>query len=685
MKQHFVPRSSVTYAPEEIRRICEHFSVRPLTARALMRIGFSNDEEIEAFLQPDLAADLNDPLLLPDMERACERIYRADAAHDAERVCVFGDYDADGVCATALLTECLLSLDIDCEWYVPDRHTEGYGISPEAVRKLKDRGVSLIITVDNGISAFEAAETCKELGIDLIVTDHHLCGETLPDAYAIVSAKRSDSTYPDQDLCGCGIAFKLACALTGDEFTEKWLGLTAVATVADIMPLVGENRSIVYAGFDVLKDIDGIRAILALAGALEQPVTADTIGFIIAPRLNAAGRMGDAGRAVELLLSGYGPDIRALAEELENENRTRREKEAEILSEAYSAISEQEELSPKAIVLHGASWHIGVIGNAASKLVDRYHCPVLLFGERDGDYVGSCRSVPGVQLFDVLTVFKERFIRYGGHAQAAGVTISAEEFEAFQRDFPEYIASHYPEECFIPSPVYDDELAFSDITTENFSDLCKLEPFGNGNPSPAFLLKNAEVSAVRRMGKNNVHLSADLYGDKRTVRAVWFSPGEEADYLSTGSRRTLLVMPKLNDYHGSVTPELGISAVSTEDNELFCSVFERMLYHSAEDCDILFGKFFDRHGALPLTAEDLLRVNMGKRYSALKIRLASGMTPGEAASFCDARDVFCLTVFTELGFFTFDPAAGRLSVVERPKNNELVNSVIYRIAQKYCQ
>lgn len=685
MRQQFVRRNDIQYSAEEIKRICNVFSVKPLTARAILRLGFSTDDEIEAFLRPDLAEDLLDPLLLPDMERACERIFMADAAHNAERVCVFGDYDADGVCATALLTECLLSLDIDCEWYVPDRHTEGYGISSDAVKKLKERGVSLIITVDNGISSYEAADTCKELGIDLIVTDHHLCGEILPDAYAVVSAKRPDSDYPNPDLCGCGIAFKLACALTGDEFTEKWLGLTAVATVADIVPLVGENRTIVFTGFGVLQDIDGIRALMTCANAADTPITAETVGFLIAPRLNAAGRMGDAGRAVELLLSGYGPDIRALAEELENENRSRREKEAQILNEALAVCGSNEDNAPKTIVLFGVSWHIGVLGNAASKLVERYHCPVLLFGERDGDYVGSCRSVPGVHLFNALTAYKDRFIRYGGHAQAAGVTISAEEFSSFQKEFPEYIASHYPEQCFIPTQEYDDEISFAEITEDTVRDLKKLEPFGNGNPSPVFLLKNAEVSALRRIGKSGEHLSADLYGEGKNIRSVWFSPGAAGKYLVSGVKRSMLVVPKLNDYHGVTSAELNVVAVSIEDNELFSAVFEKILYHSEAECDILFRKFFDRNGYIPLTKDDLSRPNMGKRYSLLKIRAANGMKAQEVAAFSDPKDIFALTVFTELGFFAFNPAKECVSVVERPKNNELVNSVIYRIAQTYCE
>lgn len=685
MKQQFIPRTGMQPAAEDVREVCERFSVRPLTARALLRLGLSDYGEMEAFLNPDLAADLEDPFLLPDMDRACERILRAASYENAERVCVFGDYDADGVCATALLTECLLSLDIDCEWYVPDRHTEGYGISAEAVRKLKDRGVSLIITVDNGITAFEAADACKELGIDLIVTDHHLCGEILPEAYAIVSAKLPGSLYPNTNLCGCGVAFKLACALTGDEFSEKWLSLTAIATVADIVPLIGENRTIVCSALDLLRDVDGINALLVNAGAAETPVNAETIGFVIGPRLNAAGRMGDAGRAVELLLSGYGPDIRALAEEIEAENRLRREKEQQILSDVSGLSLAATDNPPRAIVLHGANWHIGVIGNAASKLVDRFHCPVLLFGERDGQYIGSCRSVPGVNLFECLTVFKDRFVRFGGHAQAAGITITPGEFELFQKEFPAYVAERYPAECFTPSLLYDDDLSFSDMTVDAFEDLKKLEPCGNGNPTPVFRVLDADVLTARKIGKNGEHVAAELGSDGKSVRAVWFSPGTEAEKLTTGARRTLLVLPKLNTFRGSTTAELGIVAVSTEENELFTAVFEHTLYHRTEECAILFKLFFEAHGCIPVKADDLQRLNMGKRFSLLKIRTCNGLAVNEVALIPDGMDIFALTVFLELGFFAFDSVHGTVSPVLNPASNELTNSAVYRMAQTYFE
>ena len=478
--------------------------------------------------------DLSDPFLLTDMQKACECIWQA--IDNGETIVVFGDYDVDGVTATALLYQHLKGMGATVKCMLPSREGDGYGLSRNAIQSIHDKGYQLIVTVDNGISAVEEAEFAAELGIDLIITDHHLPPETLPKAVAVVDPRRLDDTSPFKGLCGAGVAFKLCAALDGcppEEMLDYCGDLAAVGTVADVMPLTGENRTLVKSGLRQLQNTDrpGLEALLEEVGLAGRPITAENISYAIAPRINAAGRMDSAVTALQLVLCEDPDRAEELAHKLNEINIKRQETELEIFKAAQVLLEQQpERLEDRVMLLWGRDWHPGVIGIVASRLVERTGRPVIVVTvDEHGECKGSGRSVPGFNLHACIGSCADLLIRYGGHAMAAGLSVREENLPELRRRLNEWAARECPVlhtaplECDLP-------IHLDRVTVDSVRRIDALAPFGAENPTPVFLLQSAVVDGVYPVSEGR-HSRLRLRQGNASVYAVWFGmPSEQLPY-----------------------------------------------------------------------------------------------------------------------------------------------------------
>ena len=478
--------------------------------------------------------DLSDPFLLTDMQKACERIWQA--IDNGETIVVFGDYDVDGVTATALLYQHLKGMGATVKCMLPSREGDGYGLSRNAIQSIHDKGYQLIVTVDNGISAVEEAEFAAELGIDLIITDHHLPPETLPKAVAVVDPRRLDDTSPFKGLCGAGVAFKLCAALDGcppEEMLDYCGDLAAVGTVADVMPLTDENRTLVKSGLRQLQNTDrpGLEALLEEVGLAGRPITAENISYAIAPRINAAGRMDSAVTALQLVLCEDPDRAEELAHKLNEINVKRQETELEIFKAAQVLLEQQpERLEDRVMLLWGRDWHPGVIGIVASRLVERTGRPVIVVTvDEHGECKGSGRSVPGFNLHACIGSCADLLIRYGGHAMAAGLSVREENLPELRRRLNEWAARECPVlhtaplECDLP-------IHLDRVTVDSVRRIDALAPFGAENPTPVFLLQSAVVDGVYPVSEGR-HSRLRLRQGNASMYAVWFGmPPEQLPY-----------------------------------------------------------------------------------------------------------------------------------------------------------
>ena len=478
--------------------------------------------------------ELSDPALLTDMDAACQRIWQA--IDNGETIAVFGDYDVDGVTATALLYQHLKGMGATVKCMLPSREGDGYGLSKNAIQSMHNKGCTLIVTVDNGISAVEEADFAASLGMDLIITDHHLPPETLPKAVAVVDPRREDDHSPFKGLCGAGVAFKLCAALDGcppEEMLDYCGDLAAVGTVADVMPLVGENRTLVKAGLRQLQQTDrpGLEALLEEVGLAGRPITAENISYAIAPRINAAGRMDNAVTALQLVLCEDPDRAEELAHKLNEINVKRQETELEIFKAAQVLLEQQpERLEDRVMLLWGRDWHPGVIGIVASRLVERTGRPVIVVTvDEHGECKGSGRSVPGFNLHACIGSCADLLIRYGGHAMAAGLSVREENLPELRRRLNEWAARECPVlhtaplECDLP-------IHLDRVTVDSVRRIDALAPFGAENPTPVFLLQSAVVDGVYPVSEGR-HSRLRLRQGNASVYAVWFGmPPEQLPY-----------------------------------------------------------------------------------------------------------------------------------------------------------
>ena len=568
--------------PAGSRAELERAGLPPLCAAVLCARGVDTAPAASAFLAhgPDL---LHDPFLLRDMEKAVERISRA--IREQETVAVYGDYDVDGITATCLLTQFLRTLGGQVVSYIPDRTEEGYGLNNHAIDALARQGVTLIVTVDCGITAAQEVEYARALGVDVVITDHHQCKEVLPQAVAVVDPRRPDCSYPFPDLAGVGVALKLALALTAPAQRPQVLldygELAAIGTVADVMLLQGENRALVHLGLERLADCSrpGLQALLREAGCPRGQVpTTVTIGYGLAPRINAAGRMEQAGTALELLLTQDSQRGQELAQELCQLNRLRQAIELEIFQHCDQLLTHTPALSAPVIVLAGEGWHQGVIGIVASRLAEKYACPAFMIS-LDGDKgKGSCRSFGGFNLFGALERCAPLLDSYGGHELAAGFSIRRDNIPAFRAalcQLVEEFAGHQPMESSLD---VDCEIPHcSLLSTQDVESLSLLEPFGSGNPKPVFLLRSVCVLSHTDVGGGR-HLKLKLRRDGVAMDAIFFSANTAACGIENGQRLDIAFTLQINQFRGNRTVQLQLCDLrpAPTRSQLERSLFRRL-------------------------------------------------------------------------------------------------------------
>jgi len=525
-------------------------------AALLYARGISDVGQAERYLNPDVS-QLHDPFLMHGMAEAVNLVKQAAAGNQA--CVVYGDYDADGVCASAIMLQALEALGVRAFPYIPVRQSEGYGLNAQAISALAGQA-GLLISVDCGITAVEEVRQAKALGIKVIITDHHTLPPALPEADALVHPLLGE--YPDGELCGAGVAWKLACALLGLDRARDSLDLAALATVADLVPLRGENRVLVSLGLKVLADTrrPGLRALMKSAGLREgQPVQSDHIAYQLAPRLNAVGRLSTAQDALSLLLTDKREEAEALAEKLEQLNRERRDIEQQVLREAAAQLQGWDFLNSRSIVVWGEGWNPGVVGLTAGKLAERWNYPCIVLTDTGEGLSGSGRSVSGVDLHAALSACEDLLTRFGGHRMAAGLALQADNLPAFIRRFDEAVTKQLDGEDLIPETVYDTGLELGQVSLDTVDRLEKLAPFGLGNPAPVFLFRDLDLVTARAVGSDQAHLKLTVAQQGSVREGIAFSQGKALPGL--GKQVALVGSVDRNEFNGRVSAQLKVKAL----------------------------------------------------------------------------------------------------------------------------
>jgi single-stranded-DNA-specific exonuclease len=574
--------------------LTSELGVDEVTARVLVRRGYADPAAAEAFIEGAMPG--HDPRLLGAVDAASALIHSA--IESGRRICVHGDYDVDGICATALAVTCLGQLGADVGWHLPSRFEEGYGLSGQALEKIAADGYGLVLTVDCGITAVDEVRAARGLGLEVVVTDHHRPGPTLPDC-PIVATRPSE--YPFPELCGTGVVFKLLQVLAGESL-EHHLDLVALATIADVVPLVDENRAVAIGGLKQLARTrrPGLRALMRRAGVDAAAVNEGAVGFRLAPRINAAGRLCRPEIALQLLLSEDDREAGLLAGRLEDLNRERQAVEERILREATMRIESwtESQRNRRGYVLADDDWHEGVIGIVASRLVERFRRPVVLIAGTDGDWKGSGRSLPAYDLHAGLTACAEHLGRFGGHRAAAGLSIRREDVDAFTEAFAAHADAHLSDDALLPTTVIDAAVPGSKLTLELAEELRRLAPFGLGNPGVTLLLAGCEVVDAQTVGDGR-HLRFRVRERNRPAgSAIAFGMGGQLDRLQRERSFDIAFRLEENRWNGGVSPQLVVRRIIETD----------------------------------------------ERYHVLRERLAAEWEAGEAAWSLQAR-----AVFTELG------------------------------------
>ena len=532
--------------------ISKNFNISPLTAIILYNRGIREDGQIKDFLARDLSG-MHDPFLMKDMDKAVERILLA--KKNNEKITIYGDYDVDGITSIAILYKYLKNMGLEVGFYVPDRMVEGYGVNKDALDKIKADGTAVIITVDTGITAIEEADYAKSIGIDFIITDHHECKESIPDVYAAIDPKRKDCEYPFKSLAGVGVVFKLIQALDSSEpienLMDEYADLMCLGTVADISPLIDENRVIVTEGlkrFKTTKNI-GLKALIDVS-TNGKAITTSTIGYTIAPRINASGRLGCASTSVELFLTEDEEEAAKLADSLCHENTLRQQTEQKMFKEALEYIEQHPGIKDDDIlVIPHENWHHGIVGIVSSKITEKYYKPSILFAV-DGDSAkGSGRSIAGCNLFGAVENCSGLLEKFGGHELAAGLTIKAENIEDFRKKINEYAKGRIEDMTLVPTISLDAQIKVPYITIDTVHDINKLQPFGVNNPTPSFSVRNIKIHRISVMSEGK-HLRMTLYTDGKYLDTVGFGMGDYYSMFREGDYIDVAFALDINDYKG---------------------------------------------------------------------------------------------------------------------------------------
>lgn len=551
-------------------QLASELNISSLVASLLLNRGIETSEAAQSFLF-NSNVSFHDPFLLEGMDRAVSRI--KEAIENDEPILIFGDYDADGVTSTSCLMITLQKLGANVQFYIPNRFTEGYGPNEQAFKSAAESGIRLIITVDTGISAIHEARVAKDLGVDLIITDHHEPGPELPEAIAIIHPKLENSSYPFRELAGVGVSFKLAHALLGD-VPEDLLDLAAIGTIADLVPLVDENRLIVKKGLARLKRTErvGLHALLQIAQKDVSAVDEDTVGFVLGPRINAAGRLDSADIAVELLLTSDRDEAQTIAEEIDGLNRERQAIVSEIVEEARKEVEENYPISENACIVIGREgWNAGVIGIVASKLVEEYYRPtiVLSYDQETGLAKGSARSIEGFDLFENLSVCKDILPHFGGHTMAAGMTLNIKDVDELRTRLNRLVQAQLTEEDFIPVTKLDCEVDINQIDLATIEEMTLLAPFGMSNPKPRVLLKGANIAQMKKIGADQTHLKLLLEEEGSTLDGIGFGLGQIAEEVSPFSKVSVIGELAINEWNNIRKPQIFLQDVAVSEWQLF--------------------------------------------------------------------------------------------------------------------
>ncbi len=572
----------------------EDLNINPLVKKILVNRGFDTTIEAENFLFPKLE-NLYDPFLLKDMDKVIKRIRKA--IENDESIWIYGDYDVDGITSISVLIKGFEYLGLKLNYYIPNRLEEGYGISVAGLDKILDKGADLIISVDCGITSVKEVEYVKEHNKDIIITDHHNCQDEIPDAYAIINPKQSDCDYPFDMLAGVGIAMKIVQALIGDEeFIDNYdifLDITSLGTVADIAPIVDENRIITKFGLVAIENTRniGLKALLEVSDLVNKPVTAGNIGFSLGPKINAAGRIGKPELGVELLTSKNHEQALEIARDLDELNKERQELEKQILEQIEGLIEEQVDITnDKIFVILGDAWHTGVIGIVASRISEKYHRPSIILST-DGEIAkGSARSVGDISIFDALNDCKDLFLGFGGHKQAAGLSLNLENVEAFRRQINAYAHKNITDEELIPNVKIDSVIHSNEISYETIDDLEKLEPHGMGNPKPVFIYNNLSIDNIRMLGKQKEHIKLVLHDGTRTFEALAFRVLDKYVDLRSQDKLDLVMTLGKNSFRGIDTIQFMIKDIrrlestyykNTKIGKYFTKTLARSLFYNS--------------------------------------------------------------------------------------------------------
>ena len=546
---------------KEIEELQENYKINKLLATILSNRGIVKEDQIEKFLKPK-RNDFYDPYGMPDMKITVERIIKA--IENNEKTIIYGDYDVDGITSVTVLKSFLEERGLEVGVYIPNRLDEGYGLNKNAVEKISQEGYTLMITVDCGISAIEEVKYASELGIETLITDHHEPGEKLPEALAVVDAKRKDNTYQCRNLAGVGVVFKLIQAISirlGLEEKEylKYLDIVCIGTISDIVPLTDENRVIVKLGLKLVQQTKnlGLRSILQATGY--NKIDSIAISFGVAPRINACGRMGHQEEALNLFLSKDINEVNELTQKLNAYNKERQEIEKNIFADAVEQINANNLQEKNTIVLMGKNWHHGVIGIVSSKITEMYFKPSILLCEEGDIGKGSGRSIPGFDLYEALTKCQKSVDRFGGHAMAIGITIKKDKLEELKNEFEEIAQENHIEEI-VPILKIDSQINLDEINKEMVESLKELEPFGEENKTPLFLFKNLKIDSIRALTEGK-HLKLTVKENKNIVNAIGFNIGELANEYKIGDKVDIVGNLEINSFNGVDNIQINIKDI----------------------------------------------------------------------------------------------------------------------------
>jgi len=553
----------------EVAALVDALAISPILATLLLKRGCRTVEEARDFLNIE-KMPFYSPFELDGMSEAVARINKA--VEDHEKILVFGDYDADGISSVSVMVLGLRQLGADVDYYVPHRFTEGYGPNIPAFTQSKEQGISLVITVDTGIAAVEPVAAAREMGMDVIITDHHEPPAELPDAYCIINPKKPGCSYPFKSLAGVGVAFKIIHALLGAP-PEDLLDLVAIGTISDLVPLVDENRLLVMKGLKLISRYprQGLLALLKVADKQPQSITEDDIGFGIGPRLNAAGRMDHARPAIELMLANSADDAEKLAQQLDDYNNERKQLVEEITEEAITKVALMPEELRDVIVVAGEDWHEGVIGIVASRLVEIYYRPVIVLAmnSQTGMAKGSARSIEGFDMYQALTTCKTMLTRFGGHPMAAGVTIRCDDVVALHKQLSAYGKIILTSDVCTPRTIIDHVYALEELSVKAIEELQQLAPYGTGNPKPQFLFEQMTIDSIRQIGSYQDHLKCVLVKDEMTLEAIGFKIGKLYHQMTPDAHLSIVGQLVINEWNGYRKPQLMIKDLQVPHWQLF--------------------------------------------------------------------------------------------------------------------